>query len=165
MNRTAYNALWGRESINRLAQHVEHSAKRRAPYRDFYRAPGVDDGHAASQSGRTAHRDCPHCSWVDVFLYLDDEMGLAIAMNDKSVVDAREIARSKFGVHHYTRYARYSTSARQTSAPCEALKCGYYTMGSLNVAVTFALGKRRNTTSPCCFSGRGFWDTLGAPGR
>ena len=77
--------------VDRLAEHVEDAAERRAADRHRDRAAGVDDLHAAGEAVGRVHRDRAHAVVAEVLLHLADEDAVLAAVDRDRVVDLGEL--------------------------------------------------------------------------
>jgi hypothetical protein len=113
-------------AISHRALYVEQTPKNRIPHGHRDRAACPPDLGTASKPGGEIKRDCAHCFGIEMRLHLYQNLALAGAVNQQSLMQGREAASGKGNVHHCAAHggdmSEWPQVQRHFSGSCERLQ-------------------------------------------
>src|SRR5580704_182152 len=105
MNRKTLLRFHGAEPIHRLAEHIQHAAKRRSSYRHSDRFAEIFHFHPAHKPFRRLHCDTAYAPFAEVLFNLGDDIQRlwdveTLARDSHRAVNRRQVVLLKEHVHH-----------------------------------------------------------------
>ena len=103
MNRPGFRALDRFSVVNRVTQHVEHTAEHFLADRNFDRLAGRDDFHTATQTLTGREHDAAHGVAADMLCDLHD-LTAAVQRHGQRFIDFRELAVIEHDVNDWAKH-------------------------------------------------------------